>query len=114
MSARRPLFNAIVAPLAAGPMSPHDVARMLDNYRAEVLREAADAIALDRDATLPSGGQGAYRRGMTRAIDLLRRMADEARPGTCGRALATGQPCPNHPRKAELDQLCRVENGDAR
>lgn len=39
MSARRPLFNAIVAPLAAGPMSPADAKGMLDNYRAEVLRE---------------------------------------------------------------------------
>lgn len=45
--------------------------------RAAVLREAAEAIALDRDSTLPGGGKGAYRRAMNRAEGLLRRMADE-------------------------------------
>lgn len=45
--------------------------------RAAAFREGADAIALDRDSTLPSGGKGAYRRAMNRAEGLLRRMADE-------------------------------------
>jgi hypothetical protein len=44
VNARRPLFNCIVAPLAAGPMSPVDAKAMLDNYRAEVLAEAADVV----------------------------------------------------------------------
>ncbi|MER8219725.1 hypothetical protein ABTZ58_03825 [Streptomyces sp. NPDC094143] len=48
--------------------------------RAAVLREAADAIAHDRDTTNPSAGKGAYRRGMNRAEELVRRMADEAQP----------------------------------
>lgn len=47
----------------------------------DTLREAADAVALDRDSTIPSGGKGAYRRGMTRAVELLRRMADAAEQG---------------------------------
>ncbi|MFJ8929290.1 hypothetical protein ACIRLA_22195 [Streptomyces sp. NPDC102364] len=46
--------------------------------RAAVLREAADAVALDRDSFNPGGGKGAYRRAMTRTESLLRRMADEA------------------------------------
>jgi hypothetical protein len=48
MSARRSLFNTIVAPLAAGPMRPADAKGMLDDYRdesrTEALREAADLV----------------------------------------------------------------------
>ncbi|MFD5031662.1 hypothetical protein ACFWM0_14790 [Streptomyces sp. NPDC058405] len=62
----------------------------IDRYRNEVLREAADAVALDRDATLPSGGRGAWRRGMTHAIDLLRHMAD----GNAGPVEKAGAPAP--------------------
>jgi hypothetical protein len=49
--------------------------------RAAVLREAADAIALDRDGAPPGGGRGAYRRAMNRAEQLLRRLADESAVG---------------------------------
>jgi hypothetical protein len=69
VDAEMPATESIVAEL-----------RRLD--RAKVLREAAAAVALDRDSTLP--GDGAWRRGMTRAGELLRRMADEAGKGTRG------------------------------
>lgn len=50
--------------------------------RATTLHEAADAVALERDSTLPGSGKGAWRRGMTHAETLLRRMADEVQqPG---------------------------------
>ncbi|MFE4535634.1 hypothetical protein ACFRKB_11200 [Streptomyces scopuliridis] len=81
MSARERLHSDLLTtPMAA--LLPHPegwassrIERYRDEVRAEVLREAADAIAMDRDASLPSGGRGAWRRGMTRAIDLLHRMA---------------------------------------
>lgn len=53
--------------------------RRLD--RVALFREAADAVALDRDSTVPSGGKGAYRRAMNRAEALLRQLADEAERG---------------------------------
>ncbi|MFF1958018.1 hypothetical protein ACFVWX_13630 [Streptomyces sp. NPDC058220] len=62
----------------------------IDRYRNEVLNEAADAVALDRDATLPSGGRGAWRRGMTHAINLLRHMAD----GNAGPVEKASAPAP--------------------
>lgn len=53
--------------------------------RATVLNEAADAVAMDRDSSLPGSGKGAWRRGMTRAETLLRRMADETQQAGEGR-----------------------------
>ncbi|MFJ6239805.1 hypothetical protein ACIQH0_37760 [Streptomyces griseus] len=44
--------------------------------RAAVLAEAAEAVALDRDAT--SGPRSGARQGMTRAVTLLRSLAGEA------------------------------------
>lgn len=52
-----------------------EVAALLDTYRAEVLHEAADMVALDRDSSLPARGRGAWRKGMTRALDLLQHLA---------------------------------------
>ncbi|MFE5090641.1 hypothetical protein ACFRCI_09600 [Streptomyces sp. NPDC056638] len=44
MSARRPIFNHLVAPAAGGPVSSKDAKAMLDAFRAEVLTEAADNL----------------------------------------------------------------------
>lgn len=55
----------------AAPPAPAD--------RAAVLREAAVAVAADRDAT--SGARSGARQGMTRAVTLLRRRADDAAAG---------------------------------
>lgn len=52
------------------------VKELLDAHQAEVLHEAAGAVASDRDSHVPSGGKGAYRRGMNRAIEVLRHRAD--------------------------------------
>jgi hypothetical protein len=48
MSARRPIFNALVAPLAGGPVSHEQAQQMLDAYRCEELLAAA--AELDRIA----------------------------------------------------------------
>jgi hypothetical protein len=56
---------------AAAMLAEHD-----DWHGAEVLREGAGVVVVDRDATVPGGGKGAYRRGMTRAVDLLHCRAD--------------------------------------
>ncbi|MFJ7525181.1 hypothetical protein ACIQ1S_09660 [Streptomyces griseus] len=47
--------------------------------RAAVLREAAEAVAADRDAT--SGARSGAKQGMTRAVTLLRRLAVDAAAG---------------------------------
>lgn len=73
MSARRPLFNAVVAPLAGGPVTPADARTMLDGYRAEVLAEAAEAIDAGKQA-FPE----VVRNGASWAARMVRRMADAA------------------------------------
>lgn len=36
MTARRSLFNHLVAPLAGGPLAPEQATQLLNNYRAEI------------------------------------------------------------------------------
>ncbi|NEB83946.1 hypothetical protein G3I43_07100 [Streptomyces anulatus] len=87
--------------------------------RAAVLREAADTVALDRDAT--SGPRSGARQGMTRAVTLLRRKADEAEyiatPCSVGGCDPGGEPCTTHERlmaHAEGDhELCDHMAGEA-
>lgn len=60
-------------------MSHDDAVKLVDAYRAAVLREAAKR--LDKTHDYPSGdatATGAYLSGMEKAATLLRRMADEA------------------------------------
>ncbi|MFH8410711.1 hypothetical protein ACH4FX_38960 [Streptomyces sp. NPDC018019] len=76
MSARDDILAGLRASegTAIGDASPEEV---LDRYRAEVLREAADAIA----APVPpveAGPRTERERGRMEAVAELRRMADEA------------------------------------
>lgn len=66
MSARRPIFNHLVAPAAGGPISPEAAKSMLNAYRAEVLAEAADEV-----------GARCEEHGVFGVDDLLRRMAKD-------------------------------------
>lgn len=75
MSARRSLYNHLVAPLAGGPVHPAEATRMLDDYRAEVLRQAAEKDTRDADESTralsfpPRGGHReacAYAAGISR------------------------------------------------
>ncbi|MFE3487487.1 hypothetical protein [Streptomyces griseus] len=71
-----------LVPEAAREMIAHlhrAVLAKKDGRRAAVLREAAEAVAADRDAT--SGARSGARQGMTRAVTLLRRLADDAAAG---------------------------------
>jgi hypothetical protein len=52
---------------------------LLDAHRAEVLAEAAAAIATERDTANPSAGKGAYRRGMNRAEEVVRALVIQQR-----------------------------------
>lgn len=87
MSARVEL-TAMFAPFFSGTVLEEAVSEAY----AVLMNEAADAVALDRDSTIPSGGKGAYRRGMTRAEELLRRMADAAEQGE--KDTREGEPTP--------------------
>lgn len=71
MSAREALYAALCA------RGTEHVAAvdLINNHDAEELNKAADTIATDRDTTNPSAGKGAYRRGMNRAEDIVRRLA---------------------------------------
>ena len=83
--------DAEPAAIADGILKRHDT---------ETLREAAYAVALDRDSTIPSGGKGAYRRGMTRAVELLRRMASAAEQGE--KAAPTGTTATPQPAEVTI------------
>lgn len=83
MNARRPLFNCIVAPMAAGPMSPADAKAMLAAYHAETLREAADVVAELAQTTDVNVAEyprydSRQRLALATAESKLRYMADEA------------------------------------
>lgn len=73
--------------------------------RANVLRVAADAVALDRDAT--AGSRAGARQGMTRAVNLLRRMAAEAAPATGHDDSETGDCCGALPPDLFIDEAGR-------
>lgn len=74
--------------------SPAEVHDALDAYRAAVLAEAANALALG-PVDSPVSAPAAW----TEAIETLRSMAEESQPRPrmrCGRARSTGKPCPDH------------------
>lgn len=76
MNARDELFESMTpTDRYPAPGEAESVNALLDAYRAEVLAEAAAAIVLDRDTTRPSGGGGAYRRGLTRAVEIVKGLA---------------------------------------
>lgn len=67
MSARERLVEL----MSTAPVDRVEQGLAIVAFRAEVLEQVADRIVLDRDGTLPSGGRGAYRRGMTRAVAII-------------------------------------------
>jgi hypothetical protein len=67
--------EALYAALCARGTEHVAAVDLINNHNAEELNKAADTIATDRDTTNPSAGKGAYRRGMNRAEDIVRRLA---------------------------------------
>ncbi|TXS35101.1 hypothetical protein [Streptomyces sp. t39] len=85
MSAREELYSIAAQDM---PVTSREVREALDAYRAEVLREAADAV--DSGNTFPAP----VRNGASWAARMLRRMADAAEQAcTCGRTACESDSC---------------------
>lgn len=94
-------------------------------YRAEVLREEARNLRKVEREDTPEGALGT-RTGLLRAALILDERADAAEQGekdtapaatstpqpagTCGRALSTGKPCPDHPVKPNEMTIYRASH----
>jgi hypothetical protein len=77
MTARDTLHTIVQGWADRNGGDPLTAQALLDAYRAEVLREAADAVL---DCAMPASATTGQRVGVSRALDVLRRLADTVRP----------------------------------
>lgn len=114
-------------------LAPGVPEQLADAYRAEVLAEAADVAAglpTPDDCSELNSYDNAWDEGTFAVAKELRRMASAGKdtrggtqpstgestqpaPGTCGRALSTGQPCPGHPFVPRTERSYWVTIADA-